>query len=73
MAGAGSPPGWRTASGPKGSDGPAVQYLSFSDDGGAFAAGLTSGFTVHESTTKKLGASFGGGVHIVKIVESDAE
>jgi hypothetical protein len=50
-----------------------VQYLSFSDDGGAFAAGLTSGFTVHESTTKKLGASFGGGVHIVKIVESDAE
>lgn len=68
-AAAGSPVGRRSSDG----EGPAVQYLSFSDDGGAFAAGLSTGFSVHESTTKKLGASAGGGVYICKLIESNAE
>jgi len=57
-----------------GEGGPAVVHsVAFSLDGRAFAAGLASGFTVHESTTKRLAESRGGGVNIAKLVASDAE
>ena len=63
----------RSSSGGGGGGPAVVQSVAFSLDGRAFAAGLASGFTVHESTTKKLAESRGGGVNIVKLVASDAE
>lgn len=50
-----------------------VHSVAFSLDGRAFAAGLTTGFTVHDSTTKKLAESRDGGASIVKLIASDAE